>query len=126
MADDDKLTEQSQDAPLWRKVRDAVLTYVFGTGVGSVLLTYGAIALVRDKTFLPGQAGGDHFIQGRSGIMLALAYACGGLFLLVRLVLEKFWRGAAARERICVVENALLIVLIGSLIYVLVNVGEVK
>jgi hypothetical protein len=112
-----------------RDVRAAVrglLARLAGYVAGPLLAVYGLWALAARRTFLPGQTGGTHFVQGRSGQALAAAYFCLGLFLVLRLAAEPRVRTDAARRRLMKVQSVLLGILIAALIFVLVSIGEVK
>jgi len=97
--------------------------YVLGLALGSGCAIYGAIGLMMRHAWIPGLRGGNSSVTGAHGMAVAAAYLAGGLFLLCRHWLHPRSRTAAGRGQLCLAENALLLVLIGSLIYVLLRVG---
>lgn len=105
--------------------REWIREYGLGLGLGGVLMLYGLIALAVGRTFLPGLHGNDHTIGGASGQALAGSYLIGGAYLFIRLFLEDRTGSEAARALLYALECLLLVGLIGSLIYVLLHVGEV-
>ena len=102
-----------------------VREYVLGLGVGTAAALYGIVAMVMGRTFLPSLHGTSHMVKNLSGLALAAAYLLGGLYLLLRLFLEKRMAPDLARRRLYVLENVILVGLIGALVYVLLHVGEV-
>ena len=100
--------------------------YVVGLGAGTVAALYGIVAMLMGRTFLPGLTGTSHTVKNRSGLALAVGYLLGGLYLLLRLYLEKRMDPATRRSRLYWTENVLLAGLTAALIYVLLNVGAVQ
>jgi len=100
--------------------------YVIGLGVGIICTVYGLIALVVGKTFLPSLNRNNHMLRNRAGVALAVAYLTGGLFLIARLHLEKKTHIPRARANLYLLENALLIGFIGTLVYVLFHMGAAQ
>ena len=97
--------------------------YVIGLGAGVVCAAYGLIALIVGKTFLPGLSGDDHMLHNRTGAALAAAYLVGGLFLILRLHLERKAQAPRTRENLYLLENVLLVGFIGTVVYVLFHMG---
>ena len=99
--------------------------YVAGLGLGVAVMCYGLLALVTRHAFLPGLIGGNSTVSGSRGTGLALAYMSGGLYLVLRLFAQPRAKSAPAAGLLHHAQNAVLLVLIGSLLYVLWQVGAV-
>lgn len=99
---------------------------MLGLGVGAAASVYGVVALLMGRTFLPGLAGGNHTVRNRSGQALAAAYLLGGLYLVLRLYLERRMGRPKRRSWLYWVQSAILAGFIGALVYVLLNVGSVQ
>jgi hypothetical protein len=98
---------------------------VIGLGLGSAITLYGLFALWTRRTFLPGIKGGSPTVTGAHGAALAAAYFAGGMFLIFRFYIHERCRSARRRGQVYLIENALLVMLIVALIYVLWQVGTV-
>jgi hypothetical protein len=96
-----------------------------GLVLGLATAGYGLIALWTGRTFLPGIKGQTSTVTGSHGAAMAAAYVSGGLYLFLRFFLHKRCRSEWARAQVYLMENALLIVLIAVLAYVLWQVGTV-
>lgn len=116
---------EAKPAGALRRLRDWVFHRVLGMVIGPALGLYGLAALLRGRAWLPGQVGGG-LVQGRPGLMLGLSYLSCGTFLFLRLFLERRTEDGKTSRRLLQAENVMLIVLIATLVYVLLNVGEVK
>ncbi len=99
--------------------------YGLGAGAGTVLALYGLVALLIGQTFLPGLEGEGWTIGGKSGQALAGAYLGGGVYLALRLYVDKRVESKSARTFLYACQCLLLVGLIGLLVYVLLHVGEV-
>lgn len=97
--------------------------YVVGIGLALLSAGYGAYALMAGRSYLPGLRGGTTAVTGAHGRGVAMVYLFGGMYLLCRLFLEKHVHSESSRTQFYLFENALLLVLVGSLVYVLLNVG---
>ena len=115
--------EQPTEGPKNGHAAAAIKEYVIGLGVAICATLYGAYALMVGQSYLPGVRGGTTTVSGTHGRGIALAYLVGGVFLFLRFFLEKRCHREFNRNQVYLVENALLIVLIGTLVYVLLNVG---
>ena len=105
-----------------RLVKEYILGWTIGTAAG----IYGLLALAIGRTFLPGLHGDRMTMGGRTGRVLALAYLSGGLFLLLRHVLEKRLKGEKRQLAAYWAENLCLALFIFAVIYVLLTVDTVK
>jgi hypothetical protein len=114
---------QPPEQPVPGRRAVVIKEYVIGLGVAICSALYGAYALMVGQSYLPGVRGGTTTVGGTHGRGVALAYLVGGVFLFLRFFLEKRCHREFTRNQIYLVENMLLIVLIGTLIYVLLNVG---
>jgi hypothetical protein len=99
--------------------------YVVGLGLGGVAAFYGLVALAMGRTFLPGLHGNGHTVGGTSGRALAGSYLIGGLYLIIRLYLERRMEPGPSKSLLYLAQCLLLAGFIASLIYVLLHVGEV-
>jgi hypothetical protein len=111
--------EQPRPPSAWSKTKQ----YGFGIGLAAVLTLYGLYALIVGHAYLPGVRGGTATVGGLHGRGVAAAYLVGGLFLFFRFFLEKHVRRQFNRDQVYFIQNLLLIILIASLVYVLLNVG---
>ena len=100
--------------------------YVIGLGLGMVFAVYGVIALLTDRAFLPALQGEDHILTNTNGFALGGAYLAGGVFLLLRFYFEKKVHAQPSRANLYLVQNLVLIALIGALAYVLLHVGTAQ
>ncbi len=101
--------------------------YIIGWGLGPMAAVYGLISLLVGRAFLPGLHGDNITLGGRGGAVLSLAYISGGVFLFLRLVIDKRQKSNAWQNILLyMVQNILLIVFIASLIYVLLRVDTVQ
>ena len=96
--------------------------YIMGWALGLAASLYGIFAIITGQAFLPGLNREQWALGGRGGRALALAYLCGGVFLLIRMVLEKKSVWKRHQALFYTLENALLIVVVGAVIYILVRV----
>ncbi len=103
-----------------------VKEYILGWTLGVAATVYGLIAMLTGRAFIPGLHGGDLTLGGRGGTALALAYMSGGVFLLLRLVLEKKTKSRSAQTALYMAQNMLLLVFIASLVYILVRIDPVQ
>lgn len=99
--------------------------YVLGLGVGPLVALYGVYSAVMGRSMLPGLGAQPYAFEGRLGLDLAAAYLAGGLYLILRLYVHRRCRSESAWAQVYVAENALLIVFIGTVVYLLVAVGSV-
>ena len=97
--------------------------YVIGLALGALCAAYGVVALLMGRTFLPGLRAADLFIGNRSGRALAAAYLLGGLFLIARFYVRGGDEPAPHRAWLYWLQNLLLAGFVGTLGYVLFNVG---
>jgi hypothetical protein len=102
-----------------------VKRYVLGMILGPLCAAYGVTALLTGQAFLPGLQGGQLTVTGTNGQGLAVAYIAGGLYLFLRFFVHPLTRLDSTKAQIYLVENLLLIALIGSLVYTLLSVGSV-
>jgi hypothetical protein len=100
--------------------------YVLGLGVGTAAALYGIVAMLMGQAFLPGLKGNGHTVKNRSGLALAAAYVLGGVYLLLRLYLEKRTGFADGPRWLYWLENLILAGFIATLVYVLLRVGAVQ
>ncbi|MBS3763626.1 MAG: hypothetical protein KGZ25_10035 [Planctomycetes bacterium] len=100
--------------------------YVFGMVLGPLLATYGVIAFLVGQSFLPGLHGNGHTVGGSSGKALAAGYFLGGIYLFLRLYLQKRVRDERTDYAVYALENVILVGFIIALIYVLMHVGTVQ
>ncbi len=100
--------------------------YILGCVIGGAAAVYGLIAMAAGRTFLPGLSGGELALGGRGGLVLAVAYLSGGIFLIFRLALEKHKKMRQWRHVFYAAENFLLLTFIAALIYVLVGVDAAQ
>ncbi|MFW6457329.1 MAG: hypothetical protein ACOC0A_03460 [Planctomycetota bacterium] len=112
---------EENSTPRWERIRE----YGLGIGLGGLMALYGLIALVMGRTFLPSLHGNGHTIAGTSGQALAGAYLAGGVYLLLRLHMERNAKSDFSQRLIYWAECLLLLGLIALLVYVLLHVGEV-
>ncbi len=98
--------------------------YVLGFGLGSAATLYGVLALLMGRTFLPGYHAAALLVKGGSALALALAYLTGGVYLLLRLFVERKAPAFTARSQVHLAQNALLGVFIAALAYTLWRVGS--
>jgi hypothetical protein len=57
---------------------------------------------------------------------LAAGYLIGGIFLVIRLFLEKKAHSTGARANVYLLENVLLVGFIASMVYLLLSMGEAQ
>ena len=100
--------------------------YVLGLGIGTAAMLYGVVAMVMGRTFLPGLKANGHTVKNLSGLALAAGYVLGGLYLLLRLYVEKRTGSVKGQWRLYWLENVILAGFIATLVYVLLNVGAVQ
>jgi len=100
--------------------------YILGWTLGLTASVYGLAALLAGRAFFPGLHGPNLTVDGRGGLVMAVTYLSGGLFLLFRLVVEKRVETRTWRTVTYVAENILLLALIASMIYVLIKVETVQ
>ncbi len=103
-----------------------VKEYILGWTLGAAAAAYGLIAMLTGRAFIPGLHGGDLTLGGRGGTSLALAYMSGGVFLLIRFVLEKRAKNRPGQTALYMAENMLLLVFIAALVYMLVRIDPVQ
>lgn len=103
-----------------------VKEYILGWTVGIAASIYGLLALLIGKTYLPGMHGDRMTMGGRSGYVLALAYLSGGIFLLIRHVLEERLKAEKAQFTAYWAENLCLALFIFAVVYVLLTVDTVQ
>jgi len=105
------------------RTRRKLKEYGLGLGVGGVSAVYGVYALMSQHAWLPGLRGGNSAVTGAHGVAVAVAYLAGGLYLLCRHFLDPRAKTDLGRGEAYLAETALLVVLIGCLVYVLLRVG---
>lgn len=93
------------------------------TLVGAGAAAYGIVALATGRTFLPGYHASRLLIGGHTGAALALGYLSGGLYMVVRHYLEGMVSSPEGRSHLYLIEKALLVAFIASLVYSLLHVG---
>lgn len=98
--------------------------YVLGLGLGSASALYGVLALLMGRTFLPGYHADALLVKGGSALALALAYLTGGVYLLLRLFVERKAPAFTARKQVYLAQNVLLGIFIAALAYTLWRVGS--
>jgi hypothetical protein len=103
--------------------RDLFKQYVLGLGLGPLGAVYGAYALMAGESYLPGLRGGAATVTGAHGRGVAVAYLVGGVYLICREFIEKHVHDEWTRTQLYFFQNLLLVILIGILVYVLLNVG---
>jgi hypothetical protein len=99
---------------------------VFGLGLGVLAALYGLVAFAMGRTFLPGLPGEAHTVTGPGATALAGGYLAGGLYLLCRFFLQERLPPRDSRPSLYVLQNVLLAGFIACLVYLLVNMGEVR
>ncbi len=97
---------------------------VVGLGVGIAATIYGLFGLVARHAWLPGLRGNNHTANGLHAVAIALIYLTGGLYLVCRLFMHTRPRRRTDDSLLYLGEVGLLVVLIGSLLYVLLKVGS--
>lgn len=100
--------------------------YILGWLLGPLSAVYGVLAMITGRVFLPGLHGDGFMLCGAGAPVLASAYISGGLFLFLRLALEREERSGPYRSLIYAAENVLLLAFICALVYVLVSVDTVQ
>jgi drug/metabolite transporter (DMT)-like permease len=106
-----------------RSTREWVKEYIIGLGLGVGAALYGVYSLLAGSTYMPGLRRGTTSVHGSHGVGAAIMYVAGGLFLVFRFFLHRRCRLESTRSQVYLLENALLVVFIGSAFYVLLNVG---
>jgi hypothetical protein len=99
--------------------------YVVGLGLGGLSALYGVVALLTGRTYMPGFTARDAVLRGAPADAMALAFLCGGGYLFLRFFLERRLHKSASRAQIYMVQVALLMAFIGSLLFVLFKGSEV-
>jgi FtsH-binding integral membrane protein len=98
---------------------------VLGLGLGTAAFMYGLIALAMGRAFVPGFSLRDSLLTGDAALAMALAFISGGAYLFLRFFLERRLRKPSTRAQVYMVQVALLVGFIGSLLFVLFKGSEV-